>query len=189
MGRKFESNLSPEARDEYIAQIQNEPWLKEILSKLNKPRFQVDTSIAKELKEIAARSRVTFTAQGIPRLPVVRSKADLAVLQEENAITLAHRDRVAEVIVSYLAIEYGLDTLWDAAEAKLQGYQAYRALPNERARALFVSDVLQPIQALRQHVKQVLAMAQECREALTHTHFTIKQHAEMGLAILGLKSS
>lgn len=187
--RKFEQNVTPEVRSEYIAQIQAEPWIQAILKRLDRPRFNVDKSVANELKQISSRSRVMFVEQGKPRLPVVRSREDLVTLQEENSITLANRDRVGEIIVSYLDLESGLDALWDAAESKLQGYQPYRSLPNERARALFVADVLEPIQALRAHVKRVLAMAQECREALTHTHFTLKQHAEMGLAILGMKSS
>jgi hypothetical protein len=179
---------TPEARDAFIQQLQETPWLASIIAQLEKKRFSVDQSIISELREIAAYHGTLF-AKGLPRLPIVRTHTDLIRLQEENAICLAHRDRVTEIIVSYLAVEQALDELWDKAEERLQAYPAYKAQSNERARELFVLAVLQPIYGKRTHIKQVLRMSEEISKSLTHTHFTIKQQAEMGIAVLNQRSS
>jgi len=177
-----------DAREEFIAQLQQEPWLAGILVRLEKPRFKMDESIIVELNDMATIQATSFV-DGTARLPVIRHKSDLFTLQTANAECLAHRGRVTEIVVSYLAVKYALDTLWDAAEAKLQAQPAYKYYSNGRGRDLFVAAVLSPLHERRLHVDQVLKMAEHLKEALTHTHFAIRQQSDLGLASLSEKSA
>ena len=179
---------TPEARDEFIQKIQEEPWLASIIARLEKPRFQLDMSIIDEIKDLT-RLQSTAFVNGTARLPVVRSKADLYTLQEASAECLANRGRVTEIVVSYLAVKYALDALWEVAEAKLQAHAAYRFQPNEKARSLFVAACLEELHSKRVHVNQVLEMSESLKEALTHTHFAIKQQIDVGIFLLGDRSA
>lgn len=172
-----------------IEKFEKEEWLQNLLEKLESPRFTLDYSIIKEMNGISSSSSRKFGSNGLPRLPVVRDKSDLHILMEENASCLASRDRVTEILVSYTAIRYALDALWEQAEAKLLEYDDFKQLTNEQSRKAFITAVLQPLHKKRNHVRQVIATAEIMQEHLSHTHFTIKQHSEMGVAILGLRSS
>lgn len=170
------------------ALIKQEEWIQSLYSTLEKPRFKLDASVVKELKLLAAYHENNFEG-GKPRLPVVRNEQDLEQLMTENSTCLAHRDRVTEILVGYTAIKYTLDALWERAESRLLEVEAYRQLTNELARKAFANAVLEPLHERRSHIKKVIAMAEILHQHLSHTHFTIKQHAEMGVAIMRQRSA
>lgn len=164
-----------------LAAVQDAEWLQRAEARID--RIKPDASIMTELTGLAEE----LVAQ--PRMPVTRSKQDLAALQDANAWCLAARNRVAEIATSYGTVKIALDELQDAAEQELQKIPAFWALPNERARGLVVSACLPRLAACRQHVRKVVAACDQLRDALTHQHFTIKQHADIGLAMLSERTA
>ena len=171
------------------AEISKEPWLVALLETLEKPRYRLDKSVISEIKSISRQSTEKYAANGLPRLPVVRTKNDMVTLQEENARCLADRDRATEILISYTAIKYALDALWEKAESQFLENEMYQKLSNAESRKAFIAGVLKPVHEKRNHVKQVLAMAEILQAHLSHTHFAIQQHAKMGETLLGFRSA
>jgi hypothetical protein len=169
--------------------LRQEPWLTKLLERLKQQEFKLDRSILDEIKTLASIHTQAYRESGVPRLPVVRNKLDLLGLQEQNALCLAHRDRVVEILVNYTAVRYALEELWERAEARFLEHPSYRALTNEPARRAFCTALLGPLHRKRSYVKQVIETAEILKEHLSHTHFTIKQHVEMGVSHLDTKSA
>jgi hypothetical protein len=171
------------------SEVKNEPWLVELLERISTPKFKLDKSVITELKKLSTRASERYAANGEPRLPVVRSNKDMIRLMEENAQCLADRDRVTEILVSYTSIKCALDAIWEKAEAQFLENPMFQKLTNAEARKAFIAAVLQPVHSKRTHVREVLGMCEIMQEHLSHTHFAIKQHSEMGAAYLGQRSS
>lgn len=175
-----------------LQSIQQEDWLVGLVERINDKRYKLDPSIISELKMMSAHHTTPYRKKGSqvqPRLPVISGKDDLIVLQQENALCLAHRDRVTEILVRYTAIKFAIDEFWEYAESKLLENESFQKLTNAEARKAFITAVLQPLHTKRLAVKKTIAMCEILQEHLSHTHFTIKQHVEMGVAYLNFKSA
>jgi hypothetical protein len=164
-----------------LALAQESEWLRRAEDRIAK--IPTDPTILKELAAVA------HELAGRQSLPVTRSRADLGVLQEENAWCLAARNRVAEIATSYGTVKIAIDEVADAAESELQKLPGFWLLPNERARGLVVGTCLPRLVACRQFVRKVVAACDTLRDALTHQHFTIKQHADLGIAMTTERSA
>lgn len=167
------------------------PWLVRLNERLQHSRFGIDRSITKEIKRMAAHHTEAYRTDGTraPRLPTVRTHEDLLGLQQQNAECLAHRDRVTEILISYTEVQYGLNALWEQATAQLLSTEQYRNLTNDTARRAFCIALLGTLHERKAHVEKVLEMCKLLQEHLSHTHFTIKQHTEMGVAYLAQRSA
>lgn len=168
--------------------IMQEEWYVNLLSVLAKPKFKFDSSVITELKQMAAQHTQGYR-DGTPRLPTVRDRQDIVVLQEENAKCLADRDRVTDILVSSTDIKFGIDKLWEHSASKLLENESYRKLTNDAARNAFLNAVLEPLHAKRSQIRKTIALCEILQEHLSHTHFTIKQHVEMSVAFLNFKSA
>ncbi len=168
--------------------IRMEPWLAGLIETLNEPKFKLDGSVVNEMHDMIHHHTKAFK-DGKPRLPIIQSRQDLLKLQYENALCLANRDRVVEILMKYAGIRYAYDELWSLAEARILESPAFYRMKNEMARKAFILGALEPIHKQRNRVKKAIEIAEILREHLSHTHFTIKQHVEMGVAFLNEKSA
>ena len=160
--------------------IKQEPWLVELNAKLSGNRFKLDSSIPGELRTLSEQRTV---------LPVVRNKEDMLDLQVQNAQCLARRDRVAEILVSYTAIKYSLDLLWDAAQAKALELPTFQRLTNQPAREAFMAAILGSVHEKRSKTNKVIAMASILIEHLNATDFALQRHAKFGEQQLSQRSA
>lgn len=168
--------------------ILQEEWYIKLLAVLKKPKFKFDSSVITELKFLAAQHTQSYR-DGTPRLPTVRDRQDIIVLQEENAKCLADRDRVIDILISSTDVKFGIDKLWEHSASKLLENESYRKLTNDAARNAFLTRVLEPLHTKRAQIRKTIALCEILQEHLSHTHFTIKQHAEMSVAFLNFKSA
>lgn len=160
--------------------IRSEPWIAELNKKLNEKRFQLDPSILDELHEIASHRTV---------LPVVRTKADLELLQAQNARCLADRDRVTEILLSYQEIKGSLDQLWEASQARILEFPTFQRLTNQPAREAFMTAILPQVHIKRNVTEMIITMATTLQEHMTATDYSLTRHAKMGESMLNQRSA
>ncbi len=158
-------------------------WLKRLYDSVE--AVKLDPSVMSEVKAVLEENGKHYKAGGNKlRIPVVRNKSDLIALQEENSRCLAQRDRVTELLVSYMETFSQLQVAYTQAEARVVDSNDYATLRNAQQRELYVIRMLKPLVKKKQEVEQAIEICKETQRSLTTTLYAIQHQSEMGIAIL-----